>query len=141
MKDNALISMNIDNTVVSDVLNKQIKTAIIRELDKMPELLDSVVETALKQKVNSQGHKGNYSSDNKYDFIDIISRNAIQNQAKTAVQEWLEENKDKIKEAIKKVLAKNTDNIAASLVYTMVENVKNGYYLKVNLDIEKQNVY
>ena len=141
MKDNSLISMNVDSTVVTDVLNKQIRTAIIRELDKMPELMDSIISIAMKQKVSADGKVSTYSSENKYDFIDIVSRNAIQAQAKVALQEWVEENKDKIKEALKKVLSKNTDGIAGNIVYAMVENAKSQYAINVNLDIEKQKVY
>ena len=141
MGKESLISMNVDNTVITDVLNKQIKTAIIRELDKMPELIDSIVSVAMKQKVDSNGETGRYPSDNKYDFIDIVSKNAIQAQAKKALQEWIEENRDKIKDALKKVLAKNTDNIASSVVHSMIENSKSDYRISVNLGIEKQKVY
>ena len=133
--------MNVDETVVTNVLNKQIRTAIIRELDKMPELIDSIVETALKQKVRRNGETSSYSSENKYDFIEIVSTNAIQTQAKVALQEWITDNKSKIKEAIKKVLSKNTENIAASVVHSMVENSKSDYKINISLGLEKQKVY
>ncbi len=141
MGKDALISMNVDNTVITDVLNKQIQTAIIRELDKMPELMDSIISIAMKQKVNESGNVSNYNGDNKYDFIEIVSRKAIQEQAKVALQEWVDENKDKIKDSLKKVLTKNADNIAGHMVHSMVENVKNGYNIQVSLNIEKQKVY
>lgn len=98
--DNEMVSLKIDQTMVSSVLTKQIQAAIVAQLGDQDELISHAVKVALSIKVDRKGKVSDYSSDNRYDFLEILATNSIHEAAKAALDEWLQENSAKIKEAV-----------------------------------------
>ena len=72
MAENNLLSLKIDDSVIKPIVEKQIQAAIVTAIGNKEDLIDSLVKTALHQKVNSNGNIGSYSSDNKFDFLDMV---------------------------------------------------------------------
>lgn len=107
-----LVSLNVSETMIKDIVSKQIQQAIVRELGNAEEYMSALVKNALHEKVSSTGKVSNYSSDNKYDYLDILLKNNIQEAAKKALQEYIEENSDLLKTALKKELEKEANRSA-----------------------------
>lgn len=95
-----LVSLEISKEMVLPVLEKQIQAAILSNIGDPGELITKVVHIALHQKVSSSGKKSTYDYENKFDYLDILTNNAIQEAAKEALQEWLSKNKKLIKKIV-----------------------------------------
>lgn len=98
--ENEPVSLKIDNNLVKGILEKRLEAEIVTALGDPTELIGNVVRAALRQKVDSEGNKSRYSSDNSHDFIEIMCRRTIQQMAKDSFLEWLNHNKSLIKKAV-----------------------------------------
>lgn len=104
--DNDIVSLNVDEQAIRPIIQKAIQSAIATNLGKQQDVIEVMVALALKQKVNEYGNIGKYSSDNKYDFLEAVTNQAIQAAAKEALKEWLDTKKEQLKEAMLKELKK-----------------------------------
>ena len=99
--DKEMVSLKVDEAMVSSILEKQIQAAIVQQLGNQDDLIAQAVKVALSQKVDYNGnHNTRYESDNRYDFLEILASNSIREAAKEALQEWLAENSGKVREAV-----------------------------------------
>ncbi|HUV85187.1 MAG TPA: hypothetical protein VMV86_05710 [Methanosarcinales archaeon] len=101
-----MMSLQLDQNMVKVVLEKQIQSAILANMGDADKLIEKVVGTALHEKVNRDGVKSNYSSENVHDFLEVLTGKAIREAAKDALKDWLETNKVLVKEAVYKELSK-----------------------------------
>ena len=99
-----MVSLKIDEAMVSSVLEKEIAAAIVAQLGDQNKLITSAVRVALSKKVDINGDVSKYDYDNKHDLLERLATNSIHDAAKEALQEWLQENSVKIKEAVFKEL-------------------------------------
>jgi len=98
-----VVSLKVDPSLVTSILEKQIQTAIVKQLGNQDELIGQAVKLALSEKVDRQGNSNcRYESDRKHDFLEILATNSIQKAAKAALNDWLEQNSKKIREAVLK---------------------------------------
>lgn len=95
-----MVSLKIDETMVTSVLEKQIQAAIVQQLGSQDELIAMAVKMALSQKVDQNGKVDQYDNYNKYDFLEVLASKSIREAAKAALQEWLAENSKKIRDAV-----------------------------------------
>jgi hypothetical protein len=97
---NEMVSLKIDETMVTSVLEKQIQAAIVQQLGNQDDLIAQAVKVALSQKVDSDGKRSEYGSSNRYDFLEVLAGKSIRKAAKVALNDWLEENHGKIRDAV-----------------------------------------
>jgi hypothetical protein len=122
---NDLVSLNISETMIKEIVSKQIQQAIVRELGNTEEYMQALVGAALHQKVSEKGTLSNYSSDNKFDYLDIMLRNRIQEAARKAFNEYPEENSELLKTALKKELSETAKKDA--LVNAFIDAASKGF--------------
>lgn len=92
-----MMSLEINESMVKPIIEKQIQAAILANIGNPEELISKTVAIAMKQKVSSNGNISSYSSDNRYDYLEILTSNAIREAAKETLQEWLKDNKQLVK--------------------------------------------
>jgi hypothetical protein len=138
---NEPVSLKIDQGLVRGVLTKRIETEIITALGDPAELIGKVVETALREKVDLHGNKTKYSSDNKYDFIEILCKNAIHQMAKDTFQEWLETNKKAVKQAVLKELQRPSrqKTLAIAFMNAVEQSLSAKWNFTCNVDFKKRS--
>jgi hypothetical protein len=96
-----MVSLKVDEDMVSSILEKQIQAAIVQQLGDQDDLIAQAVKVALSQKVDREGNVNcRYESDKKYDFLEILATKSIHKAAEEALQEWLAENSGKVREAV-----------------------------------------
>jgi len=103
---NEMMSLQINEDMVKPILEKQIQAAVIANIGNPEKLIEKVVAGALSQKVNREGNVDRYSSDNKYDYLEILTTQAIRTAAKEALKQWLADNQELLKAAVIKELNK-----------------------------------
>mgnify|MGYP001570774473 CR=1 FL=1 len=85
------LNISVDPNLVEPIVRAEIEAAIVAQLNNVPDLVAKLVQAAMADKVDEHGKKGNYSGDNKYLFIDVLCRNAIQSAAKEAMAQYISE--------------------------------------------------
>ena len=103
-----LASLKINDSIIKPIIEKQIQAAVVQNLGDHEELIGKMVSLALHTKVNRKGYVDESSYNNYFDFLEIITSNAIRDAARNALTEWLAENSNKIKAALLVELAKPT---------------------------------
>lgn len=134
--ENNIVSLKISEDMINGIVSKQIQQAIVKELGNAEEYMGALISAALHQKVSIDGKVSHYSSENKYDYLDIMLKEKIRETAKVALQEYIKENADKLKDALKKELEKTaTKN---ELVKTFIEGASKafGYSWRFNCDVK-----
>ena len=123
--ENNIVSLKISEDMINGIVSKQIQQAIVRELGKTEEYMEALISAALHQKVSSNGQVSKYSHENKYDYLDILLKNKIQEAAKDALKEYIAENAELLKVALKNELEKTaTKN---ELVKTFVDGATKAF--------------
>lgn len=106
----AEIGIHVPQQMIEDL----VRAAVVRELGGQRELIEGIVNAALTMK------KDNYS--NKTLFQETVTT-MIQKVAKEAVNEWVDSNRDRIKEAFKKHLSSRDGLAMKKLVDGLVDGV------------------
>lgn len=104
--EKSMVNLNISEEIVRPIIEKQVQAAVLANIGNPEEVISKTVSLALKQKVDSSGNISKYESDNRYDFLELMTKQAIRDAAKEALAGWLEENKKLIKEMVIKEMNK-----------------------------------
>lgn len=136
---NDIVSLNIDGEIISSALEKKIQAEIVSSLGRPEELIERVVQSALREKVAWDGKKSKYSSDNKFDFIEILSKQVIFQMAKTAVEEFVTDNKELIKNAVAKEMRKpkRINSIAEAFLLAIEESIDMRMMINCSVNFER----
>lgn len=129
------LNISVDKELVEPIVRAEISAAIIQQLEGNANLIPALIEAALVEKVNDTGHRGQYSSDRKHLFIDVLCKDAIQAAAKEAMKEYLEENHEKLKVEIKKQLRKSEAELAGLFVDGLVSGLQSRWNFSVGIKL------
>ena len=103
--ESEVVSLKVDPSLVTSILEKRIQAAIVSQLGNEEELIGQAVKLAMSAKVDYKGNTDcRYESDKKHDFLELLTTKSIHEAAKEALMEWLEQNKGMIREAVLKEL-------------------------------------
>lgn len=126
--ENNIVSLKVDETMVSKILEKQIQAAIVAQLGNEEELIEKAVKVALSKKVSIDGTVSRYDSDNTHDFLEVLASKSIREAATEALREWLKTNQEKVKEAV--LIELNKPNRQRSIATAYADAIENS--LKCN---------
>lgn len=115
---------------IKAVVEAAIKTQIVAAFAQGPDLIEKLVEAALKEPVQT----GSYSYDRK-PYLDHLVGNCIRDAAREAVTDVFAMHKDAIREAVRARFTESTivDSFADALIKTSSED----WRINVNFEAEK----
>ena len=126
--ENRMVSLTVDEAMVSSVLEKQIQAAIVAQLGNQDDLIAQAVKVALSQKVDRNGKVDQYDSYNKYDFLEVLASKSIRKAATDALHDWLEENSGKVRDAVLEEL--NTPSRQRSIAVAYADAIESSLTCK-----------
>lgn len=133
----ATASVNIPKDVIEPIVQAQIKMAIIAALENHRGLVADSVAKVLNTKVNERGIVSQYSSDNKFLWLDQTLSLTIREVAKKTIEEWLEGNKKIIEAHLRAELAKKNSPLVKQLIQGMASGMvdmgASGYRINVTI--------
>lgn len=104
MSNTNMVSLAINEDMVKPILQKQVEAAILANIGNPEELIRKTVAFALSQKVDKRGEVSKYNHDNKFDFLELLVSQAIRDEAKRVLENWVKENMAPIRAAVLKEL-------------------------------------
>lgn len=134
------VNIEISKDLIKPIIENKIRLAIIEAFGNTQGVMDSFVNNIINDRVAENGMKSNYSSENKYSWIDIVVRKSIQEAVRVATVEFIQNNTAVIQKHVEKILKseKGTNSFAAALLASVNENIKYGF--KMNIDfVKKEN--
>lgn len=140
--EDKMVSFKLDENIVRSIVTKKIQAEILSVLNGKEELVEHIVSSALKQKVNSKGKIANSSYDNNYDFLEIVTKNTIHEKAQEALQEWLKENTEMIKSAVIKELNSpgRRETIAKAYLDAIENSLKCKWSMNCNISFRDNDI-
>lgn len=137
------LNLNVSQEFIAQAIRNAVNLSIASVLDDKDKVLQEIVASALSTKVNEKGVVSNYSSDNKYNFIEFFVRNALLEETKEVLKEIVSERKEEIHKMIKKQIqnTKFTNKFCECFCDGIAEAVGNEYRTKVELSFEKRKDY
>lgn len=124
----------IPNSVLEPYIKQAVSTAITTALGDGAALVSKAVEHALAQKVSSSGNQSNYAYENKFQLVEIVAQNKIQEIARQTINEMAEGMRPHIKVAIESQLKKKHSAIAQALVDGLIKSLSTSWNVKVNIE-------
>lgn len=124
--ENQNVSLTISKEIVQPIVKAKIQEALINALGGGDKLLEMVTESIFNSKVNHEGKISSYSSENKYNWLDVTVTGQVQIAVKEVVKEMLETRQAEIKAAITKQLCskKGIEAFAQALLNGTAEAAK-----------------
>lgn len=135
----SMINLGINEDMVKPILEKQIQAAIMANIGNVDQLFEMAIKKALSVKVNQDGNVSNYSSDNKYDFLEALTGNAIRRAATDAIREYVNENQETLKTVLKKEMEKkaNQSKLIEAFVEAATKSFDYRYNFNASVSIQK----
>jgi len=141
---NDVVSMKIDESLVKDIVGKQVQAAVVAQLGDPAKMIEQAVQCVLNRKVDSNGRHRNDRYYDKYDYLEMLATDCIHKAAEKALKDWLNENADKVAEAVKKEMSKPSRSkmFAIALANSVRESLSTSWNITCNLNLkEKKNDY
>lgn len=137
------LNLNVSQEFIAQAIRNAVNLSIASVLDDKDKVLQEIVASALSTKVNERGVVSNYSSENKYNFIEFFVRNALLEETKEVLKEIVSERKEEIHKMIKKQIqnTKFTNKFCECFCDGIAEAIGNEYRTKVELSFEKRKDY
>ena len=109
------LSFPIPKEILEPFIKEAVSVSIIAALGDGTKLVTYAVEETLRKKVDSSGVVSKYSSDNKYNLIDILAQKEIRAVAIGVIKETVAQLRPRIEAGIIKALNENAESLGEVL--------------------------
>lgn len=126
------VNIQLSKDLIAPIIENKVKMAVIEALGDGKTVISNIVETVLSLKVDEKGVRNSSDYYNKFTFIDIVLKQGIENACREAIKEFINENRDKIKEETKRQLCtkKGTGMFVESFLSGMLKASESDYRFK-----------
>jgi len=133
------VNITVGKDIIDPIVKQQIKGAIIASLGGKEMLVEQVMKNIMFQKVNDEGKVSNYSSDNKYCWLDHILTKQLEKISREAVIEILTEEAANIKLELVRILQtkKGSNQVAQALIDSMNGTFGEHWNSKISIDFKR----
>ena len=133
------VTTQVDDNLVKPVVEAEIRAAIVRQLENIDNLIPKLVRAVLLEKVDSTGKISDRDYNNRYDLLDVICRDAIQQAARTAMKEYIEESADALRIEVKRQIEASSGGLAKVFVDSLLESLKTSWQFTVKVALPGQD--
>jgi hypothetical protein len=131
------VSLTISKEIVTPIVEAKIKEAIIEALGGANEVVARVVNTVLHQKVGADGKVSSYSSENKFDWLDVIVSSQLREAVTKELQAQISKSTEVIKDELIRALQtkKGATGVANALLSGLEQTFAQTWTSTVNVQI------
>lgn len=137
------MSLQISQDFIDNLAKDLVQESLIKTLNSKDDIVRQIVSQILSVKVNQDGVISNYSSDNKYTYLQFLVNKMIKEEVISVAQEVLTEKRTEIREHIKKEMSKKAtvDKFYDAFFSNIVNNLSSKYDTKIEINIDKKRDY
>lgn len=123
----------IPNSVLEPYIKQAVSASIVAALGDGSQLIYQAVSLALNAKVNSAGKESTSSYENKFNLVDVLAKNKIQEIAKEVINEMAESMRPKIKSQIELQLKTKHKLLAQTLTDGMIKSLTSQWSVTIKM--------
>jgi hypothetical protein len=127
-------TFQIPKDVIEPIIRSQVEAGIMAQIGDPVELIRSVIDTAISQKVGVDGKISRYSCDNKYNILETLTRKRLHEAVCEAIEKWVDNAKPQITKAVETALKRRNTAIAKALVNGFVDATKSEWRCSVSVE-------
>jgi uncharacterized phage protein gp47/JayE len=134
------VSLQISKDIVTPIVETKIKEAILEAMGGKEKVIQSVVNEVLTRKVSANGNVSQYSSDNKFTWIDVIVTQQIRTAVEAEVKSITAQASSTIKDELIKQLQskKGASKVAEALLSSLNGSFASVYSSKFNISFKSK---
>jgi hypothetical protein len=130
--------ISLDPKLIDNLVKEHIYAAVAGSLaDNKDVLIHSLLDTVLNLKVNANGEISQYSSDNKFSWLELTFNREMRGLIKKAIIEQIEALKPEVEKAVKKEMMKSGPAIAQAVMKGFSDSLKFDWNFNVGISGEK----
>lgn len=137
------MSLQISQEFIDNLAKDLVQESLIETLNGKDDIVRQIVSQILSVKVDKDGKVSNYSSDNKYTYLQFLVDKMIKEEVISVAQEVLTERRAEIREHIKKEMSKKAtiDKFYDAFFSNITNNLDSRYDTKIEVNIDKKRDY
>jgi len=124
--------IKIESMLPAELINGVIQAEIVKALGDKDELITSIVRACLQEPA-----KDSYGRNAKHTRLEVATRDAIQEAANEAIQEWVLKAKPQIKKAIIAELNRGKQKRLKELVDSLLTHINKWYGISIAANLVK----
>lgn len=131
------VNLSISKEVINPIIKEKVNQIVLNALGGTEELVKNVVDSIVNQKVNIEGKISNYSSDNKYNWLDVVVTKQIKEAVKAELEEQIKNSSSEIRKAlIEQIQTKKGSSLVAKALLSGLEgSFKSSWTSKLEVSI------
>ena len=135
MENKEMVQLGINPDLIKPIVENQIKSAILAARGGADNLVESVVNALMTEKVNEKGQKSSYSGENKYNWFDVIVTNTVREAIQAEIKNAILENANVFKDAlVHQLTSKSGANaVAKALIDGLNKTFESSWRSKISI--------
>jgi hypothetical protein len=133
------VTTQVDDNLVRPIVEAEIRAAIVRQLENIDDLVPKLVKAVLRTEVDSTGKISDRKYNNRHDLLDVICRDAIQQAARAAMREYIEESADELRVEVKRQIEASSSRLAKVFVDSLVGSLETSWRFTVKVILPGQD--
>lgn len=136
MADNNMMSLSIDKSMLTPVIEQQVKLLMTEVMGGKDAIIDKIINGVLKTKVDEQGKPTTYSSGKP--FFEWLLIDEIKKVVVEILHEEIEDRHSTIKQLVRNHIQsdKGSQQIADALIGALASTVDSDYHWKSRVEVK-----
>lgn len=141
MAENNLMSLNLSADMIKPIIEKTIQANVLSALNGWEGVVTDMVNTVLTTKVDKSGNISQYSSENRYTWIEVNLNRRIKEIVEDEMKKQIEESADAIRDAVRKQITSKAGSnaIAKAVVDGLIGTFEHEWSSRIDISFSKEN--
>lgn len=139
MAENNLMSLNLSADMIKPIIEKTIQANVLSALNGWEGVVTDMVNAVLTTKVDENGNISDYSSENRYSWVEVNLNRRIKELVEDEVKKQIEKSADAIRDAVRKQITSRAGSnaIAKAVVDGLIGTFEKSWNSRINISFDK----
>lgn len=139
MAENNLMSLNLSADMIKPIIEKTIQANVLSALNGWEGVVTDMVNAVLTTKVDKNGDISDYSSENRYSWVEVNLNRRIKELVEDEVKKQIEKSADAIRDAVRKQITSRAGSnaIAKAVVDGLIGTFEKSWNSRINISFDK----
>lgn len=139
MEENNLMSLNLSADMIKPIIEKTIQANVLSALNGWEGVVTDMVNAVLTTKVDKNGDISDYSSENRYSWVEVNLNRRIKELVEDEVKKQIEKSADAIRDAVRKQITSRAGSnaIAKAVVDGLIGTFEKSWNSRINISFDK----
>lgn len=139
MAEKNLMSLNLSADMIKPIIEKTIQANVLSALNGWEGVVTDMVNAVLTTKVDKNGNISDYSSENRYSWVEVNLNRRIKELVEDEVKKQIEKSADAIRDAVRKQITSRAGSnaIAKAVVDGLIGTFEKSWNSRINISFDK----